>query len=121
MIKDRGVNGCALMVDIFSYSNTVGSEGGAVCVRVVEGGVRPTGCPQKSMKSRFFTHFGTRFEAAQTTLCVKRHELLMIFQDSDDFGSKISDFSRRSPKRALQWLGTARKLKINVFAKRALS
>ena len=45
----------------------------------------------------------------------------MIFQDSDDFGLKISEFSRRSPKRALQWLGTARKLKISVFAKRALS
>ena len=74
--------------------------------------------PQKSTKSRFFTHFGTRFEAAQTTLCVKRREISMIFQDSDDFGSKISDFSRRSPKRILQWLGTVRKLKISVFAKR---
>ena len=30
------------MVDIFSYSNTVGSEGGAVCVRVVEGGACAT-------------------------------------------------------------------------------
>ena len=77
--------------------------------------------PQKSTKSRFFTHFGIRFEAAQATLCVKRSEISMIFQDSDDFGLKISEFSRRSPKRALQWLGTARKLKISVFAKRALS
>ena len=34
--------------------------------------------PQKSTKSRFFTHFGIRFEAAQATLCVKRSEISMI-------------------------------------------
>ena len=45
--------------------------------------------PQKSTKSRFFAHFGTRFEAAQSTLCVKRREFSMIRSDSEDFGSKI--------------------------------
>ena len=48
--------------------------------------------PRKSTKSRFFAHFGSRFEASQSTLCVKRRECRRFCPDPDDFGSKFTKF-----------------------------
>ena len=38
--------------------------------------------PQKSTKSRFFANFGSRFEASQSTLCVKRREMSTLLSGS---------------------------------------
>ena len=48
--------------------------------------------PRKSTKSRFFAHFGSRFEASHSTLCVKRRECRRFCLDPDDFGSKFTKF-----------------------------